>query len=68
MVLPVADPITQWYKNKPPFAQIVKLTSDILPAPSFAAFLNYSDNHSQVMTKGYRASMVPFVNSSGFSV
>jgi hypothetical protein len=65
MVLPNDGPITQWYKNNPPYAQVVKLTSNTIPDPTFAAFSNFSATHGFVLNKGFKSTTIPYVNTSG---
>jgi len=67
MVLPAVNPITQWYKNNPPFCQVVKLTSNTIPNNDFNAFASYSAAHSFVLNKGYKSTTTPFVNVSGLA-
>jgi len=68
MTLPAVDPILQWYKNNPPYCQVVKLTSNSIPNASYSAFTNFSNQHGFVLNKGYKTTTVPYANSSGTSI
>lgn len=54
-----------WYKNNPPYCQVVKLTSDTIPNSTFTAFSTYSGSHGMVLNRNYTFSFVPFVNVAG---
>jgi hypothetical protein len=53
-----------YYKNNPPYVQVVKLTSDRIPAASFSAFGAVSNLTAYVATRPRYFTTAPYVNTA----